>query len=473
MVKKWKQYLKDESGVSLIVAIMTLFVLSIIGVTLATVTFANIKLSTTDREFQSAYYIAEAGVNQAYAEIRDVVMESYESTNNSNDFFTGIYSDVISDTSDINHSILDSFKSSFGKQPEAYISVIQLDEENPRTYQISSEGRIGERKRTVTKEFTVNWTPKTQSFVPRVAAIIKNKIELNSGAKVMGNVYITTSDSEAIKFSNGGKITDGELYVPTNNPLGELENTNYYHEELDFEFFENIVNSIPEAPHITNVISDIHHTSNVKKDIVVENDSVINNFFLGNGTLSIDTKGKTVNLIVNNLDLDWGGSHIELKGDGILNIYIKNRLKLVGGSTINKSGNSNNLNLYYSGSSPLEFANNVTVNATLYNKSAPIDFQGGQVFIGNVFSQSKKIYVKNNAQVTGLFIAPYSDMEITGGSTIKGTLIANKLDGNDTGTIKYENLPSPDFPIDNEDSNGGNGGEDTDDDLITPGPNIE
>src|SRR5690625_1742215 len=112
MVKKWKQYLKDESGVSLIVAIMTLFVLSIIGVTLATVTFANVKLSTTDREHQSTYYIAEAGVNQAYAEIREEILEIYDNSTSEEMFNSTVESTLLGN---IFEDPLTNFERSFGE----------------------------------------------------------------------------------------------------------------------------------------------------------------------------------------------------------------------------------------------------------------------------------------------------------------------------------------------------------------------
>src|SRR5699024_1876057 len=233
---------------SLIIAVMTLFVLSIIGVTLATVTFANVKLTTTDREHQSTYYIAEAGVNETYAEIKKLILESYDRTDSESGFY-GIVEPALLD--DISDSTLSNFERNLGEQPEAQISITKIDDGNPRTYQISSVGKIGQRERTVTKEFTVNWTSKG-GRIPNIpegmAAMIRSSLYFDT--KITGDVYIAENSNGAVELNWGAEINNGSLFTPegTTTDIFKVPNADYtyrpnmssYSEQFNFSIFEDL-----------------------------------------------------------------------------------------------------------------------------------------------------------------------------------------------------------------------------------------
>src|SRR5690625_6851003 len=92
------------------------------------------------------------------------------------------------------------FKRSFGERPEANITVSKIEDGNLGEYLITSEGRIGKRKRTVTKNFSVNWVPKggptpMPELPDGVAAIVKNNVNLGGtsidgtgGVGIIGDV---------------------------------------------------------------------------------------------------------------------------------------------------------------------------------------------------------------------------------------------------------------------------------------------
>jgi len=61
--------LADESGISLVVAVMSLMVLSIVTGSVAVYTTSNTRASVTDRSSASAYHLAEAGLNQAISRL--------------------------------------------------------------------------------------------------------------------------------------------------------------------------------------------------------------------------------------------------------------------------------------------------------------------------------------------------------------------------------------------------------------------
>lgn len=57
----------EEQGASLLFALM-IITLSVLGITLGTIAINNVRLTSQEQEYQAAFYIAEAGHNQAYLE---------------------------------------------------------------------------------------------------------------------------------------------------------------------------------------------------------------------------------------------------------------------------------------------------------------------------------------------------------------------------------------------------------------------
>ena len=80
--EKLTKIFKKEDGAGLVLALMVLMVLTVLGLTVAGVTIGSHKLGDTSRDSNSAYYIAEAGANLAYEEIKNSVMPAYVSSNN-------------------------------------------------------------------------------------------------------------------------------------------------------------------------------------------------------------------------------------------------------------------------------------------------------------------------------------------------------------------------------------------------------
>ena len=71
-----KRLMKNESGIALVFTLMVLVVLSVLGATIGTVAMANVNLTENERDYQAAYYIAEAGVNETYLKIEKTILET-------------------------------------------------------------------------------------------------------------------------------------------------------------------------------------------------------------------------------------------------------------------------------------------------------------------------------------------------------------------------------------------------------------
>mgnify|MGYP007130809587 CR=1 FL=1 len=509
-----KRYINDETGVSLLIAVMTLLVLSIIGVTLATVTFANVKLTTTDREYQSAYYIAEAGVNETYAEIKELILDSYDNTTNESDFYSAIEPVLLEDISD---SALTNFERSLGELPEAHISISKIDDGNPRTYQISSKGKIGQRERTVTKEFVVNWVPKggptPMPYLPEgVAVIVKNNVSLGGaslvdedgnplggGVGITGDVYLD-KEANSFEFGNSGNFFDGDIYT-VEERKGDIlddqrvdkENIEVKSSGLEFdwgkldEFFDNF----PVAP-VLNLHEDISVEGNsegVELDIVkdgkltITTDPLMNNYTLDldddysftrgeiSGTLNIDLGNEDRVLVFDELIFSWG--QLKIIGTGNLTIYVKNTFNTAG-EFINDQG-IEKLTMIYSGSNLLNLST-ININANFLIKQADVSIGHGGGSTGLIVSGGKSVDIFGGITMDAIIVAPYASVTLRNeGGTMSGVVIADELVMHGGPKLQYKKVDTSKFPFDfitvpnvpTQPGAGDTGG------LLTPKPNTE
>lgn len=182
---------KKEDGSGLILALMTLMVLSILGAALGAVTIGGYRLSSVNRDSTSAYYIAEAGVNQAYNDIEQMVFENQNESRSL--FFTKIDNSLYK-----NGVILDSFQNQFNSNPYSEVSMELISEEgDSKTYVIRSVGNVDGRERTVEKTFEVTWTDNSSGpalpYIPSGASLIANSNMYISGNILVGNVIINNT----------------------------------------------------------------------------------------------------------------------------------------------------------------------------------------------------------------------------------------------------------------------------------------
>ena len=145
-----KHLREDEKGSGLVLTLMVLLVLSVLGVSIGTLTLGSYRLSDANRDDTSAYYVAEAGAVAAYEEIQSQVLSAYESDATEGSFYDHVSTIV---TSKNGQSSVD-FGEQFGSDPTAKITTAKNDSKN---YTITSIGEVDGKKRTVTKQFTVNW----------------------------------------------------------------------------------------------------------------------------------------------------------------------------------------------------------------------------------------------------------------------------------------------------------------------------
>ncbi|WP_179123822.1 pilus assembly PilX N-terminal domain-containing protein [Paraliobacillus ryukyuensis] len=484
-----RHYFMKEQGSILALVVMTLALLSILGLALATVSFANVNLTTVDRDYQSTYYIAEAGANQTYVEIEDMVNSAYESTASQAEFFNELNEKITV----LSGQELTNFSSSFGEQPTAEISIQSISEGNPRQYQIVSKGEIGKRERSVTKGFQVNWKSGSGvQFPSNAVAVLKDSVSLNGGATVSGDVYLDSLKQDTVSMSGGTKFKDGKIYVPSKEAANHALNApNHLKDsvqivasqyQVPWSDYQQLINAFPLIPSYAFLPNQTIGGQYNRFEVIKNGDLNINSWqadgynldlkqhvsfnninVTSNNSLNIDTNNKTSDIVVNNLNISQG--KITLVGSGTVNLYIKNDFSLGGGTKINMDGETSQLNIYLAGTNKsLKLSGNQKINGSLFAQDSNLTLTGGGGFQGYILTGGDQVTFDGGSFSEIFLLAPNAEISASGGANIYGTLIGKKLIGSGGTNVIFQALNIEDFPF---------GSDNSKQKIITQEPSIE
>ena len=212
--------INNENGYTLLIVIMVLVVISILGLGLMGTSATTLKHSTSERDYQSAFYVAEAGLVQRKEEIittlniEDTETQALIDTkkeydrllnlNNTeinsfnfeaylyNRFYNLIYSKLsILESTKIYSNINGDYEVQLGNKPTKSIVTIKTNPANQRVITIVSTGSIGadgsssRKERTVAQDLIFTFTPtiltiSTIPFDSRYALYIKNSTDIKN-----------------------------------------------------------------------------------------------------------------------------------------------------------------------------------------------------------------------------------------------------------------------------------------------------
>ncbi|WJE16389.1 PilX N-terminal domain-containing pilus assembly protein [Halobacillus sp. ACCC02827] len=473
----------NEQGMIFVFVLMVLMILSILGLSLLGLVAGNTKISSTERDQQSVYYIAEAGAVQRLQDMEEAVDLSYADADDERSFYEVLEEKVLG-TVDIQ-----SFTPAFGKQPEAEVTITRDQENNPGSYQITSTGRIGARTRTVTQSVHIQWQEKGGMTVPNAMAVFTEEtITLSGGALVEGNIGTNSEAANTVSFNGGASVT-GDIYVPSgaedqavnapaymNIPPPIPTNTHVPFELPPFPVYPDY--PVPDDERlqktewngydvikdgklkIDNYISDgytLHLTNDIHfKEIILNS----------NYTLTIDVGDTDKAIVVDHLNVKNG--HINITGTGKLTLYVKDALTMGSGSTINENGSIEQLGVYVADSDEarrIKLAGSQKIFGSLYAETADIELTGGGGFQGHIFTGGGSFIISGGARAyASLLYAPHADFRITGGGKVLGSILSKTYRSDGGGTVEYQPFDIPSIPFVPD------GDKKTPDDLLTAGP---
>jgi len=388
------RYLKKEKGFALMAMLMILATVSILGIGLLTVTASNHKQTSVERDFQSVYYIAEAGLNQAIHEISKEVNYHSEEVLSHDDFFQEIDA-FINQYLDDGVRIIDDFEEVFGEKPLAMVTVqaddygMEVKDENinTKTYLIESVGKIGSLSRTVNTSIEVAHGVVDETVARHTAfdyALYNggnSELKLPSGSNIDGSIY-----GHKINFSaSGTKVTGSIISEKSVQLSSEMEvRGNIY--AMD--------GTVKISSDKTKVFGDIHATNNV----ILSSGTTLNGNIYTNGDITLKSSNAEVTG-----DIHVGGNVSLGSSANVQNIFTKGSTTLGSSSTINGDihsigdislGSTANVqNIFTNGN--ITLSSNNTVNGEIHS-TGNVTFNGSAE-VGHIFTKG---YIRFNRNIT-------------------------------------------------------------------------
>ena len=476
-MSKW---LKNEEGSGLVLAIMTLLVLFVLGLSIGTITISGHRMSHTNRDSISAYYIAEAGANLAYEDMKSIVEEMYNPDINQDTFFGSIEEKFENEI-----ILYKEFKTQFGYQPKANINIVPPDDDaNPRVYTIESVSNIGNHSRTAQKEVKVNWVGNEDGggklpFLPENVSLFANSGISFTNGQIIGDVYLNSLEPNSFLISNSGSVSSNtsNIYVPGadfrqiytttggNPPLNSfISRTKPASETIAWEHFENLIKLFPEFPNFpllknktirqNNNTHRVHANGNLNITNYLANgyiwnldgDVSVNTLSITeNNVLNVDTQGQSFSIVVNHLNVSNG--HININGGGTIKIYVKDEITMGSGSKINENGNHSNLEIYYQGGELVDMGGSQHINGSIFVKRANIDIGSGASIRGTILSGGDEVKFSGGTHSETFLIAPSAKLSLQDGANVEGITVVDQITLNGGTELKYKYYPVDTFPF--------------------------
>lgn len=473
----------QESGFAIVGVLIIFIIITVLGLSIVTLSFASVKTSTNERDNQSAYYIAEAGLTYQMEKAKNDILVIYE------DDLVQTEGEFLNKLTEIEEDDIryEEFDKVNNVQPLAEISVNLMDGTDNQ-FIIESTGVIGEQERTVSSSFSVEWEDKyieSESGtyeLPPFAVFTAGSLTMNNGT-INGRIGTISQNEGAISFPGGGPTHNGSIYVQDgdqNIVNNKVNNIKSEIKSLDNSYLIPELPPFPDFPTDNKIPEDdsvgghkvidkgdllITHSKANYYVLQMEEDLKFTNIeFNSNRNLTIDVGVKDRTIVVNHLDLTNG--HIKIIGDGKLTIYVTGKITMASGSTINNGGDVAKLDVYLQGSNTpgepkeLTLSGSQKVFGSLYAEDANIVLGAGGGFFGNIFTGGTSFKITggsyNQAQ---LFFAPnaFFDME-SGGTRFEGMIIADTYSISGGWNVNYKELNFTEGPISPASLGMGNGG---------------
>ena len=470
-----KSLKRNEDGMAMVLVIMAMLVFSLLGMASLSMASSNVNNSLDEREFQSAFYVAEAGVNYHTEVIKKNIKAAYDSTNTADEFFHALENNLTNNKT----YTTDLFHAQEGYIPEAKVELKRLDIDNPRTYAVVSHGITDNATRTVAREIVIKWSP---GFDASNAHAIYSRETMEVSSTVEGTVGSSNvnHDDVPIKFDWGSKV--GDYYIPGDpsddttpdvwypHGYNPVSHTLYGERQQMTTIPEYNLPEFPQFPDLKDVeglpvIESGSSTIHMNIKLTEPTTSYKSISLASSSILTIDLDGEDRILMVDDLNLAQG--HIVLKNGGSLKIYVSGNMSSGGDAVVNhpdppynyenrmseeqfneevkdaaKNASADKikdaaskLSIFVKGEKTITFDNNITLYGSLYGEKATITMGNSAKVAGNIITGVGNVTINGKFDITNTMIyAPLAHVLIEGGAEVNGPVISNttKLDGGAT-----------------------------------------
>ena len=448
--------IENESGFTLLGVLMILAIFSILGFSILAMASSSIKLSDSERDDQSVFYIAEGGAIKVLSDIEKEVGRLSKTATSETDFFNKL------------KTFIDELDSVVNFIESQAIAEVEINQINSPEYRIISKGKIGNNTRKVEGAFIVKFEAgePTISIPPGVGVYLSNKMEINNGT-INGDLILNSNNNCNTISIDGNPTINGVIKIPQNGCEGGFQATDWWinnnkpiirKHNTNFDFPLPKFPDFPEYPRLSNSMVDSHKNINISTNRTMSLDAnyQINNInFNSDAKLTLDIGNKDVSIVVNRIA---GGGHLDIKGTGKLTIYVKDNIELSG--HINQNG-QDDLIIYIGPSSnpnstkTLKSSQYGDFIASIYAKDANIELVGSGKIRGDIVTGGNRVKLSGDSSgktSTGYAVyAPNASVELSGSGSLVGSIISKvfKISGGGWVTQKDVNSDkNPFFPGD-------------------------
>ena len=458
-----KESIRNQEGSVFIVTLMILAVLSILGSAVLSTTFSNNKMAIYDSEFQSVYYVAEAGVRHVGSNITDSIEDIYMESESKDDYFRRIEDYIIDSIASFN---TDDFSEVRGSKPDVEILLQDVEStDDSRIYTLISTGDIDGISRQVVQKIEVKYS-KSNEILADMAVFADGEINLSGSGKIIGDVGTNLTSANAISIEGGGGGNgvriQGDCYFPegaseeaisvadwiTKPNMKTTPKRNY--QLPDFPEFPSF-SKLDPLP--IEKYGNTYYLIDNQGNITVEEwgDGYVlelnQNAYIPKINVNSDTDltikvNRDIELVVD--DISISGS-IDIIGSGKVKLYVKNTINL-GNGTLNKKsqGETENqaieqLTIFYEGTDALTVASDLKVYASVYAKTAKVTLTAGSGYMGHIFTGSTEpLEISGDADaISRIIYAPFAPVLCTASGKVEGSIICKSIDVSGDGEIKF------------------------------------
>lgn len=181
---------------------------------------------------------------------------------------------------------------------------------------------------------------------------------------------------------------------------------------------------------IEDIMNEILYKSNIKKlnDSIINKSTIFTNDEVEFKNVTIDASKGDIDIIINKELIIK--DRLNIIGTGKVRILVIEKIEfdedLI---SINKNGNSNQLEIVYGGEENFKIEENPHIWANFFiNKAEEVEIEGNPHIYGNFFiNKAEKVKIEGNPHINGLIYAPNSKIEWEKNGSVYG-IIGKKLE---------------------------------------------
>ena len=287
--------------------------------------------------------------------------------------------------------------------------------------------------------------------IPPVAVHSGTSIELTGSSKIDGDASTNATDPNSVVLS-GSTLIDGTLAIGHGGEPDEVVNqASGSKVESGIYNLENELNyPMPEFP-----IPE--QNSGNRNSVIVEGNQTrslhhteFDGYYIpelkvaSNRELTIQVGDEDRKLHVGSFNVPQG--HVNLEGEGSLEIYVQDNLVIGGGSRVNDGGDVNDVFFYYSGQDAISLAGNTYVIAGFFAEKANVSLGGSNALRGSLITGGSLVTIVGDAEaVSRVVYAPNATVHLKGSGRVTGSIVADIFIGEGNIIVDHED-PDSEIP---------------------------